>query len=739
MSASVGFLSRKSLTTVAVAALALNLSGCTNKPETSTIRVQLPALVVGSPKSKVISQGADDGSDSWSYPSPSTMSDVKCYAVSVETPEMVNPPTCSKVDGSTVLSPTILYGPVAAGSVLSLEVPAGTGRKISLIAFAADTVGDCSSRSGSSPDRINLSAPHIVGSVDVDLAPGANEIKMTATMSGAVGFDTCSQWSATSVVPTPTASPSPTPTATPPISVSFNSSSMAMSESAGTVTLSMSLTSTSASTISIPYTVSGSASVADHSIGDGTLVIPPGSLSADITIVLNNDTSAESDETILFTAYTPTNADPGTFMSHTLTIIDDEVSVATSYALIGASTVTSGATSPLTIYVKNTDGSLITTASGHTLSFAFANGTSAGTLSAATNNGNGTYSSTFTGTTAGTASDIVVSIDAVALTSTAPIVTVVPGTFSLSASTLTLAANSITFGQSTTATVIAKDAAGNSLTTGGLTSLALGTLGGSSGVSLGAFTDNGNGTYSANITGTTVGGPTTIGATYFGTPLAATALLTVDVIPLTVSPSYPINAPNWNDYIRYDNSSGSYPWDQADVACTGTEQGQYGRLNGCVHGGQMKKVPVAGMGSCANLTASDTLGAFDWMCLVAGGTATFYSRELNPDKGLRDLVSASTWYSNSLTVQYSAQTIATSPSVAWWSNPVTSILTGGTITNLGTTGAVYTAAANTPSYGYKIGAPKVSVVTLAGVYLSTNAAVANTRINAVTSFIRPPH
>ncbi|MGD8569902.1 MAG: Calx-beta domain-containing protein [Gammaproteobacteria bacterium] len=81
---------------------------------------------------------------------------------------------------------------------------------------------------------------------------------------------------------------------------------------------------------SIPYTVGGSATQgavetagADYDLSNGTLTIPAGSSSADITFNVFNDSIDEQDETVDITLGTPVNATLGTGTNYTVTIVNN--------------------------------------------------------------------------------------------------------------------------------------------------------------------------------------------------------------------------------------------------------------------------------------------------------------------------------------------------------------------------------------------------------------------------------
>jgi hypothetical protein len=172
---------------------------------------------------------------------------------------------------------------------------------------------------------------------------------------------------------------------------------------------------------------------------------------------------------------------------------------------------------------------------GLTVAFGLGTGSASGTISAVTDNGNGTYTATITGTKAGS-NTITATIGGQKITSTAPTVTVVPGAVSLSQSTITVSASQVTSGGTATVTLVARDANGNQEPSGGL-KVALGLGTGSASGTLGTVTDHKNGTYTATFTATTAGS-NTITATIGGQSVTSTPpTVTVVAGPASVSKS----------------------------------------------------------------------------------------------------------------------------------------------------------------------------------------------------------
>jgi len=185
---------------------------------------------------------------------------------------------------------------------------------------------------------------------------------------------------------------------------------------------------------------------------------------------------------------------------------------------------------------------------------------------------------------------------------------------------------------------------------------------------------------------------------------------------------YPSNGANWNDYVTWSQKGSGYTvFNQPDVACAGTESGYFG----CIHGGETKKFVVSGCQTCSGLSASDSLGAFQWTCDASSGTATFYSRGLQTGKGLKNLVSSNAFLNNSINVSNSLTTLMSSLPAQWWSNtvgPLPSNSGSNPFLTLANPGQVYTLAASALTGGYFItGTNKISVVTLGSAVLGSSS------------------
>ncbi len=98
-------------------------------------------------------------------------------------------------------------------------------------------------------------------------------------------------------------------------------------ESIGTVTVTVELTTPAGAVVTVPYTVSGTATGGgtDHDLVDGVFEIPLGLLTGTVTFNVTGDWLIEEDETVIVTLGQPENAVLGEPDQQTITIQDDDV------------------------------------------------------------------------------------------------------------------------------------------------------------------------------------------------------------------------------------------------------------------------------------------------------------------------------------------------------------------------------------------------------------------------------
>lgn len=188
----------------------------------------------------------------------------------------------------------------------------------------------------------------------------------------------------------------------------------------------------------------------------------------------------------------------------------------------------------------------------------------------------------------------------------------------------------------------------------------------------------------------------------------------ININALSVGPKY-IAAPNWNDYVKAANTT---------TACDGSETSN----TACIHGGEARRV-ITSRSSCTSLSMTDTLGAFDWTCSVVSGAAVFDST-LKVGKGLKDLVSATAWNNNSVSLTYTIYTTTSTPA-QWWTNTVQALPSNSssTASTLASASTVYTLSSSAQTSGYVIAADNIALVALGGATLSWNAGAAGVAEN----------
>ena len=182
-----------------------------------------------------------------------------------------------------------------------------------------------------------------------------------------------------------------------------------------------------------------------------------------------------------------------------LTVDAGSVSLAQSTIAVTPANIQAGNSTQITLTARDQFGNQEAGGGGLTVSFALGSGNAGGSFSSVTDNHNGTYSAFFTGTIAGSNTLIGV-VGFQDLTTPAASNTVTPAPFNLFQSLVSVSPANVPAGSSTTVTLTARDAFGNQETMGGLSvgfHLVLNNINGS----VGLVHDNGDGTYTATLSG----------------------------------------------------------------------------------------------------------------------------------------------------------------------------------------------------------------------------------------------
>jgi len=144
-------------------------------------------------------------------------------------------------------------------------------------------------------------------------------------------------------------------------SVSFAAAGQSATEGAGTMTLTAQLSDAATQDVTVPFTVSGTATDGtDFTITASPIAIPAGSLTGTVTITILDDTTDEADETVVVTMGTPTNAFAGDVTVHTATILDDDDPPTVSFAADSGSADEGVATRTVTVNLSAPSGKTVT-------------------------------------------------------------------------------------------------------------------------------------------------------------------------------------------------------------------------------------------------------------------------------------------------------------------------------------------------------------------------------------------
>ncbi len=111
----------------------------------------------------------------------------------------------------------------------------------------------------------------------------------------------------------------------PPPRVRFTAAAQSRTEDVGRMSITVTLSTDSGLDVTVPFTLSGTASeTLDYDVTPSPVVVPAGSLTNTIVISVTDDVLDEGDETVILTLGVPTNATLGAPSEHTVTIIDDD-------------------------------------------------------------------------------------------------------------------------------------------------------------------------------------------------------------------------------------------------------------------------------------------------------------------------------------------------------------------------------------------------------------------------------
>jgi len=205
------------------------------------------------------------------------------------------------------------------------------------------------------------------------------------------------------------------------------------------------------------------------------------------------------------------------------------------------------------------------------------------------------------------------------------------------------------------------------------------------------------------------------------TPLGVGASITAEVqgaaaTTLSVAPA--IAGAKWLDFYARDASEPLWLQASPGTPCSH----ELVAAGACYHAGEVLRADVPGFTDCTSLTARDAIGAFQWHCHDFGPTVAMFATGLRTGKGLRDLLNATSWKQNILTVSSSGTPVLRSAPVAWHANNVAeatlNVNDGDGLVSLASPGTIWTVAASRASEGYLLAGDSQALVTLGDAVLS---------------------
>jgi hypothetical protein len=213
-------------------------------------------------------------------------------------------------------------------------------------------------------------------------------------------------------------------------------------------------------------------------------------------------------------------------------VVPGQTSASASTLTTPLNELLSGAMVTVTLTARDANGNAIRSG-GRSVVFSYSGGASTGTLSSAIDRGNGTYTATLNGMIAGSPSTLRATIDGQPVTTTLPVVRVLPGAFSALQSQLSISAATLSSGALGQIVLQIRDLNGNPVSVGGA-QVSFSCEGGGSSCAIGSISDEGNGIYLAQVEGVSAGSATSIKATVNGIVLQ-NALPSLTVIPGSMS------------------------------------------------------------------------------------------------------------------------------------------------------------------------------------------------------------
>jgi len=135
--------------------------------------------------------------------------------------------------------------------------------------------------------------------------------------------------------------------------VAFVGASTAVLESAGSVAVEVALSVASSQDVIVPFSVGGSATAADASVGTSPLVIPAGQQSGWVVVAVTDDSESEGTERVVLTLGAPTGGLLGAAVAHEVVIEDDEPAATLGFDLAASMQAEGAGTATLSLTLSS--------------------------------------------------------------------------------------------------------------------------------------------------------------------------------------------------------------------------------------------------------------------------------------------------------------------------------------------------------------------------------------------------
>ncbi|MCM2281275.1 MAG: exo-alpha-sialidase [Bdellovibrionaceae bacterium] len=167
--------------------------------ENATVRIEFPKFQKNSQYATPIYESVGTMAavekvlSGWGLPNAQSISELNCFAVFIGGPDpSLSGSTCYEAGGAGKFNYGVFIGMVAAGESVSLSVPSGANRLITVVGAKLRPGQTCQKFGDASFSMAQYSNPIVIGQAQTDLIPGDNYVNIVANL-GSFKLGHCSQ------------------------------------------------------------------------------------------------------------------------------------------------------------------------------------------------------------------------------------------------------------------------------------------------------------------------------------------------------------------------------------------------------------------------------------------------------------------------------------------------------------------------------------------------------------------